>query len=141
MCTLRSSFARASVSGLASSRGILPPGSSGADCRVSRAVGRMRRERRDETEISARVVCYFLMHKLHHADTPHFYIVKLECTLLNLFFSGAWIVGDRRSCLLEAVQACTHNLRFVQIIELFQQTNLQQKIVIFSAIDKKRCIA
>ena len=106
-----------------------------------RAVGRMRRERRDEMEISARVICYFLMHKLHHADTPHFYIVKLECTLSNLFSSGAWIVGDRRSCLLEAVQACTHNLRFVQIIELFQQTNLQQKIVIFSAIDKKRCIA
>ena len=84
------------------------------DYRVPRAVERMQHERRDKTEISARVVCYYLTHKLHHADTPHFYIVKLECTLLNLFSSGAWIGGDRRSCLLEAVLACTHNLRFVQ---------------------------
>ena len=109
-------------------------GALGADYRVSRAMEWMQRERRDETEISARVVCYFLTHKLH-ANTPHFYIVKLECTLSNLFSSGAWIVGDRRSCLLEAVLACTHNLCFfAKIREIFQQTNLQQKIVISSTL-------
>ena len=49
-------------------------GALGADYWVPRAVERMQRERRDETEIFARVVCYFLMH--YYITLTHLTFIK-----------------------------------------------------------------
>ena len=51
--------------------------------RVSRAVEQMNRERRDETEISARAICYFLTQILHHVYTP----VLFRLTDTSLLYS------------------------------------------------------
>ena len=58
-------------------------GALGADCRVSRAVEQMKRERRVETEISARAICCFLTHILHYIYTP----VLLRLTYTSLLYS------------------------------------------------------